>query len=514
MILETAVKTRILAQHLDLPSTIKNCLITNKVTSKFFITLVKPICYTKNSRLTTVSRIMGNLNINQGHSMSKQLSINNREYQQQLVSELLKQAKAKGASQAQVVMHSNQGLDINVRNKDVETIEHVKDKAIGITVYYGQRKGKATTTDITPAALQQTVEKACKIADYTQDDDYAGLADAAVMAYDYPQLDLYYPWHIAPEEAIQLALDCEAQAMAQDKRITNSEGANISSTESVIVYGNSHGFIGDYQYSRASMTCSLIASLQGNMQRGYDYTLAVDANDLINVSELAKSTAKRTVERLGARPVKSCKVPVLFSTDVAYGLFNHFAKAVSGSSQYRRSSFLLESLDEPVFAPHITIKEDPFMAKAIASSPFDFEGVKVTPRTVVEAGVLRGYFLNSYSARKLGMQTTGHAGGMHNLLVSNSDKRFEELLKTMDKGLLVTEMMGQGINMVTGDYSRGAAGFWVEKGEIQYPVEEITIAGNLKDMYQQIVAIANDVDKKHAIQTGSVLIEQMSIAGK
>lgn len=446
--------------------------------------------------------------------MSKQLTQHHLDRYQQLVTEFIKKAKDKGASQVEIAVGVNHGLDINVRCLDVETLEHVNHQGLGMTVYYGQRKGHASTSDLTPHALEQTLEKACNIAKFTQEDEYAGLADQALMAMDYPTLDLYHPWRIEPDKAIEMAIECEKLAMDADSRISNSEGVQLSATEALSVYGNSHGFLGHYFVSQASMSCSLIAGMHDNMQRSYDYTLAIDPMDLWSVQRLAASTAQRTIARLGARKIKTCQVPVIFSTDVAAGFLGHAIAAISGSSQYRRSSFLLDSLHQQIFPTHITMEEDPFIPKGLSSVPFDSEGVRVKPRRLVDAGVLQGYLLSSYSARKLGMQSTGNAGGMHNLLVSHSNKSFKDLLKTMDTGLLVTEMMGQGINMVTGDYSRGASGFWVEKGEIQYPVEEITIAGNLKDLYQHIVAIGNDVDTRHTIQTGSILVENMSIAGE
>jgi len=444
--------------------------------------------------------------------MSEHVNRQQISYYEQMAEDLIHKAKEQGASQVEFSLSVQKGLDVHVRKFDVETLEYVNSQGLGLTVYYGKRKGYANTSDMTKEAAFQTLEKACHIAKYTQEDDCSGLAELSLMAYDYPSLELYYPWGVDAETAIQMAIECEREAMATDKRLTNSEGVNVSTHESFLLYANSHSFLGRYFTSSSSMNCCLIAGKE-HMQRSYEYTVAVDAKDLWDPSRLAQQAAKKTLARLGARSIPSCQVPVLFSKEVAPGLLKQAMVALSGGHQYRRSSFLLESVGQSVFPSFVTIYEDPFVPKGLASTPFDAEGVRVKARCVVDKGVIQGYFLNSYSARKLGLPDTGHAGGMHNLFVSHSDKTFEELLKIMDRGLLVTELMGQGVNLVTGDYSRGASGFWVEHGEIQYPVEEITIAGNLKDMYQQILYIGSDVETRSSLQTGSILIERMSVAG-
>lgn len=445
--------------------------------------------------------------------MNKQVTSHSSDDYQQLVCDIVQQALNKGASQAEVSASCNRGLDLNVRLGDIETLEYINDKGIGITVYYGQCKGLASLTDMTAEAISEAVDKACAIAKYTQADDCAGLAESQLMAHQCPELDLYYPWAIDVDEASRLAIECEKIALDQDQRITNSEGVNLHTSDSLFVYGNSHGFVGAYPRSRASISCSLIASQAGHMQRDYNYTVATDPADLMSLDDLAKGAAEATVSRLGARKIKTCEAPVIFSSRLAAGLLRHFVAAISGSNLYRKSSFLLEHLHQAVLPQHVNIEEDPFLAKGLASSPFDMEGVKVSPRSLVKDGVLEGYVLGSYAARKLGMTSTGNAGGIHNLLVSHTGQTDQELCKAMGTGLVVTELMGQGVNLVTGNYSRGASGYWVEQGEIQFPVEEITIAGNLKDMLQQIVAISSEIDTRSAIRTGAILIEKMSIAG-
>lgn len=431
----------------------------------------------------------------------------------QLVADVLQEAKSKGATAAAVSASRYTGFDLNVRLGDVENLEYNEDKGIGISVYFDQRKGSASTTDTRREALVDCVEKACQFARYTQDDPYNGLADKDLMASDYPDLDLCHPWDLDPERAITLAKECEAIALAQDKRIHNSEGVNIGTYHGVKAYGNSHGFMGTYPTSRHDISCILLAKDHKGMQRDYEYSTARNASDLYSIETIAKTAAKRTVERLGARRLKTCKVPVIFRADVARGFLSHFVGAIEGGNIYRQSSFLLDHLDKPVFAPHITLHEAPHLPGGIGSAPFDAEGVRTRAGDIVKDGILQHYILGSYSARKLGMQTTGNAGGVHNLFINNCDLNFSQLLKKMDTGLLVTEVMGHGINLVTGDYSRGAAGFWVEKGEIQYPVEEITIAGNLSDMYKNLQSVANDIDHRGNLKTGSILLEEMTVAG-
>jgi PmbA protein len=358
------------------------------------------------------------------------------------------------------------------------------------------------------------VAAALSIARYTADDDCAGLAEAELLAKNYPDLNLYYPWQISVEEAIELARSCEQAAFAADKRITNSEGATISVSESQFIYANSLGFMGGYPLSRHSVSCAMIAEHGDSKQRDYWYSVARDAADLETVQSIGEKAGKRSAARLGARKIDTREVPVLFEAPIASGLIGHFASAVSGGSLYRKSSFLLNSIGQQVFAPNIQILERPHLHKGLASGPFDDDGVATADRNVVENGVVQGYFLGSYSARKLGMRTTGNAGGAHNLIMQNGAAiSFDAMLKQMGNGLLVTELLGHGINAVTGDYSRGASGFWVENGVISYPVEEITIAGNLKDMFRGIAAIGNDVVVRGSKQCGSVLIDRMTVAG-
>ncbi len=452
------------------------------------------------------------------NKMSKHLATDNLLDEQvkwkQLTQNILDEAKAQGATSAEVSVSQGIGFSISVRMGVVETVEYHRDKGIGITVYFGKRKGSASTSDPGADAIKAVVSAASRIAQLSGEDPYAGLADAELMAKTYPDLDLYHPWYIEPEQAIAMALECENQARAVDKRIVNSEGASVSTYQSVGVYGNSHGFIGGYPSSRHSISCSLVGQDAKGMQRDGYYTIARDANDLLSVALVAKEAAVRTVKRLGARRLKTCTVPVIFQAEIARGLIGSFLGAISGGNLYRKSSFLIDHLGKKVFADNISLYERPHIPKGFGSAPFDGEGVATHDRDLVTNGVLQGYLLGSYSARKLGMKTTGNAGGAHNILIKTSDHDLPSLLKQMGKGLLVTEVMGQGVNLVTGDYSRGASGFWVENGEIQYPVEEITIAGNLRDMYQHLVAVGNDIDRRGSIHTGSILLDSMMVAGE
>jgi len=432
---------------------------------------------------------------------------------EQVVADLLAEAKKQGASAAEAGVSSDSGLSLTVRLGEVETIEHTNDRGLGVTVYFGHSKGAASTSDLRPQAIRETVTAACRIARYTSDDPCHGLADPELMARDYPDLDLYHPWDIAPEQAAELARRCEDAARQTDPRISNSEGATLNSQSGSFIYGNSHGFVGGYPFSRHSISCSVIAQDGDSMQRDYWYTLSRAADQLDSAESVGQKAAQRTLLRLGGKKLKTTAVPILFQAEVASSLFQHFVSAISGSNLYRQSSFLLDALGQQVFTDNMQIREQPHLRGGIGSVPFDNEGVRTAERQLIENGILQGYVLSTYSARKLGMQTTGNAGGVHNLMVQTGNKSQQELLKEMGSGILVTDLMGQGINIVTGDYSRGAAGFWVEDGEIQYPVEEITIAGNLKDMYQQIIAIGNDVDRRGNIHTGSVLLERMTVAG-
>jgi len=422
-------------------------------------------------------------------------------------------ARRKGASASEAALSRSAGLDVNVRLGEVETIEHTRDNSLGVTVYFGNSKGSASSTDFTAAAVRETVDAACRIARHTAQDEFAGLADPDRMAIDPPDLDLFRPWNIDADEAIALAIEAETAAREHDARITNSDGASVSRHDGDFVYGNSHGFLQGYSSSRNGVSCVVIAEDSSGMQRGYWYSTARDPANLEPASQIGLTAARRTIGRLGARKLDTRNAPVLYEADIARGVIGHFVAAVRGANLYRKASFLVDRLGDRVMADHLRIHEQPHLRGALGSAAFDGEGVATAPRDLVSDGVLQGYVLDSYSARKLGMSTTGNAGGVHNLTVDAGAKSFEALLAEMDTGLLVTELMGMGTNIVTGDYSRGAAGFWVEGGEIAYPVEEITIAGNLADMLLGIREVGADVDTRGGIRTGSLLIEQMTIAG-
>jgi PmbA protein len=447
-----------------------------------------------------------------------------------IAQDMLDYAKQRGASAASVEVSEGFGLGVTVRQGEVETIEYNRDKGLGITVYIGQQRGNASTSDFSPKAVRDSVDAALSIARYTAKDDCSGLPDADMLARDCPDMDLYHPWDLPVDAAIALAQQCEQAALEADKRISNSEGATINLHEAQFVSANSLGFMSGFPTSRHSLSCAVIAGADDAMERDYWYAVARDAQDLPSASQVGRIAAERTVRRLNARQLKTMQAPVLFEAPIASGLLGNFVSAVSGGSLYRKSTFLLDQLDQQIFSSHINISDIPDIRKGLASSPFDDEGVQTQHRVIVENGVLRGYFLGSYSARKLGMRTTGNAGGNHNLILKPSQEspgklmgkltdeksdelNFAGLLKSMSRGLLVTELLGQGVNQVTGDYSRGAAGFWVEHGEIQYPVHEITIAGNLKDMFRNIVAVGNDVMVQGSRQCGSILVENMTIAG-
>ncbi|WP_281361487.1 metalloprotease PmbA [Chitinibacter bivalviorum] len=430
----------------------------------------------------------------------------------EMAAQVLDMAKQQGATACDVEVSEGSGQNVSVRLDEVETIEYNRDKGVSVTVYLGQQKGHASSSDFSPAALADTVKAALAIAKYTAADEFAGTADPKRLCTVFPDLDLYHPWDLSVEAAIELARECEQAAMAVDERIDNSDGATVSTSASRWVYGNSQGFIGAGTSTRYSISAAVIGEDESGMQRDYWYTAARAPSDLEGAAAVGRRAGERTVRRLGARRLKTGEYPVLFEASVAGSLIGHWINAVSGSSLYRKSSFLVDSLGQPVFAPCVTITEDPFTPRGFASGAFDAEGVATAARTVVEKGVQQGYFLGSYSARKLGMDTTGNAGGPHNLFVAPTDVA-SSLLAKMGTGLLVTELLGHGINMVTGDYSRGAAGFWVENGIIQYPVEEITIAGNLRDMYQRIVAIGDDALASSSRKVGAILIERMTVAG-
>ena len=430
----------------------------------------------------------------------------------QMSEDVLKVAKTHGASAAETELSLSIGQNVSVRLNEVENIEYNRDKGMSVTVYFGQQKGHASTSDLSLQALKDTVAAACNIAKYTAKDEFCGLADANLMAKDILDLDLHHPWNISVDDAIAIARECEAAALGVDARITNSEGASVSMSSGYFAYSNSHGFTGGYPSSRHGISCSVIAESEDSMQRDYWYSTARAAADLEAAADIGKLAGERTVRRLNAKKIKTCQVPVLFEAPLASGLISSLISAISGGNLYRKSSFLLDSLGKQVASPLLNIYEDPHVKKGLASCPFDNEGVASNARQLVEDGVLKGYVLGSYSARKLGMQTTGNAGGNHNLIVQSGVNDFSGLLKQMGTGLLVTELLGSGINMVTGDYSRGAAGFWVENGVILHPVEEITIASNMADMLKMIIGIGNDIVVQGSKQVGSILIERMTVA--
>jgi len=435
----------------------------------------------------------------------------------QLARDVLAFAREQGATDASVEISEGSGLSVSVRKGNIETIEQNKDKGLGVTVYVGQRRGNASTSDFSTASLKATVEAAANIARFTAEDDCAGLPDADLLELAPRDLRLFYPWQIDTEQAVELAKRCENAAFEVDKRITNSEGASVYVQQSHFVGANSRGFIGGYPFSRHTISVAPIAGKGNHMQRDDWYTSSRNPKELARPEKVGRYAAERALARLNARKLNTRTCPVLFEAPLAAGLLGAFVQAVSGGALYRKSTFLLDTLGKQVFPSHIQIVEDPHLIGAVGSAPFDEEGVKTVRRKVIKDGVLQGYFLSSYSARKLGMQTTGNAGGSHNLEIVSKDTRrgddFEGMLRKLGTGLLVTELMGQGVNYVTGDYSRGASGYWVENGVIQYPVEEITIAGNMREMFQQIVAVGNDTLVRGNKTTGSILIEKMVVAG-
>lgn len=432
---------------------------------------------------------------------------------ERVVEQAISLARARGATAAEAGVGVSTGLSVTVRLGEVETLEYQRDRSLGVTVYAGQRKGSASTANLSPAAVEETVAKALSIASFTTDDEYAGLPDAALMASDLPDLDLCHPWELDAPAAIELARRCEAAGLATDQRIRNSEGASVATHRKLRVFGNSHGFVGGYPSTSHSVSCVVLGQDDGDMQRDYWYTAARDWRALEDIEEVGRKAARKAVERLGAGKLSTRKAPVLFAPDLARGLVGHFVGAIGGAAQYRRSSFLLDARGQQVFPEGISLIERPHLRGALGSAPFDSEGVATRDRELVVHGVLDGYLLDAYSARKLGLVTTGNAGGVHNLVVQGHMLDPKTLLKKLGTGLLVTEMMGQGVNPVTGDYSRGAAGFWVENGEIARPVHEITVAGNLREMYRNIVAQGDDVDCRGSIHCGSLLVGEMTIAG-
>jgi PmbA protein len=442
----------------------------------------------------------------------------NRPIFEDLVTQALKHAQSLGASDAAAEVSEGQGLAVSVRKGHVETVEQTRDRSLDVTVFAGQRRGSASTSDFSTKALRETVEAAWHIARYTAEDPAAGLPEADQLAIGVKnKLQLHHPWALSVEEATRLAVEAERAALATDKRITNTEGAGVDTHEGHFVLGNTRGFLDGYAYSRHGLSVSPIAGRGQSMQRDYWYTSDRRADRLADPAAVGRYAAERALARLSARRIPTGHFPVLFEAPLALGLLGALTHATSGGALYRQTSFLLDSLGRQLFPKHINVLEDPHIKGAMGSSPFDEEGVKTQAREVINAGVLQGYFLSSYTARKLGMVTTGNAGGSHNLVLRSSQTRkkddFEAMLRKMGTGLLVTELIGQGVNYVTGDYSRGAFGYWVQNGQIQHAVQEVTIAGNLKEMFAQIVAVGADTITRGSKTTGSILIERMSIAG-
>jgi PmbA protein len=431
-----------------------------------------------------------------------------------IAEDVIRLARAKGASEADVAASIDLGLSVGVRLGEVETVERTRDRGVSVTVYFGRRKGSANTADLDPKSIGQTVEHACAIARYTEEDPANGLADPALLAKEIPELDLWHPWDITPEEAIALGVEIEDAGRAFDPRIDNSDGASVQVGASLTAYANSLGFIGTERGTHHSLSVALIAEDDKGMQRDYWYDSVRRASDFMQAAQLGRKAAERTVSRLGARRLSTRDCPVLLVPEVARSLIGHFLSAVSGGALYRRASFLVDNVGKAVFPAWMQIVERPHILRGHGSTAFDSEGVATRDSDLIKDGVLARYILGSYSARKLGLQSTGNAGGVQNIVVGTGADDFTAMLKRMDTGLLVTELMGQGISLITGDYSRGASGFWVENGEIAYPVEEITIAANLRDMFQGIAAIGSDVDARSHILTGSILLERMTVAGE
>ena len=433
---------------------------------------------------------------------------------QEKVERIIAEARRQGASDCEVSVSVGQGLSTTVRQREVETVEFNRDQGFGITLFLGQRKGSASTSATGDEAIRETVAAALAIARHASEDECAGLAAPELMARELPDLDLYHPWDIEPEQAVELALRCEAAAFEYDPRIRNADGTSLSSYLGCRIYGNSHGFVGGYASSRHSLSCVMIAEGDGQMQRDYWYDASRIGSELADGVVIGRRAAERAVSRLGARAVPTCEVPVLFSPELATGLFNHFLAAIAGGNLYRKASFLEGALGQQLFPDWLTLDEQPHIPRALGSAAFDSDGLATFAKPFVKDGELVSYVLGTYSGRKLGLPSTANAGGVHNLFVTHGDEDRAALLRRMGRGLLVTELMGQGLNLVTGDYSRGAGGYWVENGEIQFPVQEVTIAGNLRDMFRQILAIGSDLEMRGTIRTGSVLIERMTVAGR
>ena len=433
---------------------------------------------------------------------------------QGIAEDVIRRCKAKGASEADVAASIDEGLSVNVRLGEVETVERTRDRGVSVTVYFGRRKGSANTADLDPTSIEQTIEHACAIARYTEEDPANGLPDAELLAREFPDLDLWHPWDITAEEAIRLGIEIEDAGRAFDPRIDNSEGASVQAGASMTAYANSLGFSGTERGTRHSLSCALIAEDDAGMQRDYWYDTARSAGDFTSAIDIGRKAAERTVARLGARKLSTRECPVLFVPETARSLVGHFLSAVSGGALYRRASFLVDHAGKRVFPEWMQIAERPHIARGHGSTAFDSEGVATRDSDLIRDGVLQRYILGSYSARKLGLQSTGNAGGVHNIIVEPGKDDLPQLLKRMGSGLVVTELMGQGVSLITGDYSRGASGYWVENGEIAYPVEEITIASNLRDAFDRIEAVGSDVDRRSHILSGSILIGRMTIAGE
>ena len=430
-----------------------------------------------------------------------------------LVSLALDEARKLGVDQAEAAASQDTGLSTTARLGDVESLEYTNDRGIGITVYKDMRKGNASTSDMSPAAIREAVAKACTFATLTAQDEYSGLADAELMCKDIKDLDLDHPWNVDADTAIEIAIEAEAAGLASDSRVNNSEGGTVTTNRGTRAYGNTHGFVGSYSRTSHSITCVLLAEADGVMERDYHYTSARSVDDLETAAEVGRKAGEKTASRLGARKIKTTRAPVLYIPEVARSFIGHAMSAIAGGAQYRRSSFLLDAVGETLFPEFVSIQERPHLLGAIASAPYDGEGVATYDRDIVSGGVLREYILSSYSARRLGLKTTANAGGSQNLVVPGGGKSQAELIREMGTGLLVRELIGQGVNGVTGDYSRGAAGHWVENGEIQFPVHEVTIAGNLRELYPRIAAIGDDQDLRSSIRCGSILVSEMTIAG-
>ena len=433
---------------------------------------------------------------------------------QAIADHLLDEAKAAGATAAEVDIDKGTGLSVEVRMGTVDKLQYHRDQGVNLTVYFGHRKGSASTGDFSKQALQDTIDAACRIARYTSEDPFNGLADRALMATDFPKLDLYHPWDLDAEQAIEMATHAEHVAREHDKRITNSEGASVDSYAGVSLYANTHDFMAVRHSTRHSISCAVVAQEGSSMQRDHWYSVSRVASYLDSADTVGAEAAQRAVRRLHARSLSTRKDPEIFDPPLARGLIGSLVGAISGGAQYRKASFLLDTLGQQVFPDFVHLREDPYLRQGLGSRSYDSEGVQTQQRDIVRDGIIQGYFLASYSARKLGMQSTGSASGATNLLLEDTGVSFVDLIQQMGTGLMVTELIGNGINGITGDYSRGAVGYWIENGMIMHPVEEVTIAGNLKSMFKGIVGIANDVDTRGSIHTGSILIDKMTIAGQ